>query len=144
MSLYGKDRGGMRQVFFNTWQKYKQSQALQGVESLLIDVILLHPEYHSILENRNKYLDFDFPPEQGQGNPFLHMSLHVTIEEQLSIDNPPGIRQHFQTLQQKHEKHDALHVLLECLAEAIWKAQRHESADLEKDYLACVTEQTRK
>ncbi|GBE45222.1 hypothetical protein BMS3Bbin11_00303 [bacterium BMS3Bbin11] len=144
MSLYGKDRGGMRQVFFNTWQKYKQSQALQGVESLLIDVILLHPEYHSILENRNKYLDFDFPPEQGQGNPFLHMSLHVTIEEQLSIDNPPGIRQHFQTLQQKHEKHDALHVLLECLAEAIWKAQRHESADLEKDYLACVAEQTRK
>lgn len=134
----------MRQVFFNTWQKYKQSQALQGVESLLIDVILLHPEYHSILENRNKYLDFDFPPEQGQGNPFLHMSLHVTIEEQLSIDNPPGIRQHFQTLQQKHEKHDALHVLLECLAEAIWKAQRHESADLEKDYLACVAEQTRK
>lgn len=134
----------MRQVFFNTWQKYKQSQALQGVESLLIDVILLHPEYHSILENRNKYLDFDFPPEQGQGNPFLHMSLHVTINEQLSIDNPPGIRQHFQTLQQKHEKHDALHVLLECLAEAIWKAQRHESADLEKDYLACVTEQTRK
>ena len=134
----------MRQVFFNTWQKYKQSQALQGIEPLLIDVILLHPEYHSILENRNKYLDFDFPPEQGQGNPFLHMSLHVTIEEQLSIDNPPGIRQHFQTLQQKHEKHDALHVLLECLAEAIWKAQRHESADLEKDYLACVTEQTRK
>lgn len=141
MSLYGKDRGGMRQVFFNTWQKYKQSQALQGVESLLIDVILLHPEYHSILENQDKYLDFDFPPEQGQGNPFLHMSLHVTINEQLSIDNPPGIRQHFQTLQQSHDKHDALHILLECLAEAIWKAQRHETSELEKDYLACVTEQ---
>ncbi|GMR05507.1 MAG: DUF1841 family protein [Gammaproteobacteria bacterium] len=144
MSLYGKDRGGMRQVFFNTWQKYKQSQALQGVESLLIDVILLHPEYHSILENQDKYLDFDFPPEQGQGNPFLHMSLHVTIEEQLSIDNPPGIRQHFQTLQQSRDKHDALHVLLECLAEAIWKAQRHETSELEKDYLACITEQAQK
>ncbi|HEC26660.1 MAG TPA: DUF1841 family protein [Gammaproteobacteria bacterium] len=144
MSLYGKDRGGMRQVFFNTWQKYKQSQALQGIESLLIDVILLHPEYHSILENQDKYLDFDFPPEQGQGNPFLHMSLHVTINEQLSIDNPPGICQHFQTLQQSHGKHDALHILLECLAEAIWKAQRHETSELEKDYLACVTEQVKK
>jgi len=144
LSLYGKDRGGMRQVFFNTWQKYKQSQALQGIESLLIDVILLHPEYHSILENQDKYLDFDFPPEQGQGNPFLHMSLHVTINEQLSIDNPPGIRQHFQTLQQSHGKHDALHILLECLAEAIWKAQRHETSELEKDYLACVTEQVKK
>ncbi len=134
----------MRQVFFDTWQKYKQSQALQGVESLLIDVILLHPEYHSILENQDKYLDFDFPPEQGKGNPFLHMSLHVTIEEQLSIDNPKGIRQHFQTLQQKRDKHDAQHVLLECLAEAIWKAQRNESADLEEDYVACIAEQVKK
>ncbi len=144
MSLYGKDRGGMRQVFFNTWQKYKQSLALQGVESMMIDVILLHPEYHSILENQDKYLDFDFPPEQGKGNPFLHMSLHVTIEEQLSIDNPTGIRQNFQTLMQNRDKHDALHVLLECLAEAIWKAQRNESADLEKDYVACIAEQVKK
>jgi hypothetical protein len=134
----------MRQVFFNTWQKYRLSQPLQGVESVLIEVILLHPEYHAILENQDKYLDYDFPPEQGQGNPFLHMSLHVTIEEQLSMDNPSGIRQHFQTLQKKRDKHDALHVLLECLAEAIWKAQRHESSDLEKDYLACITEQTQK
>jgi len=144
LSLYGKDRGGMRQVFFNTWQKYKQSLALQGVESMMIDVILLHPEYHSILENQDKYLDFDFPPEQGKGNPFLHMSLHVTIEEQLSIDNPTGIRQNFQTLMQNRDKHDALHVLLECLAEAIWKAQRNESADLEKDYVACIAEQVKK
>ncbi len=134
----------MRQVFFNTWQKYKLSQPLQGVESLLLDVILLHPEYHSILDNQDKYLDFDFPPEQGKGNPFLHMSLHVTIEEQLSIDNPKGIRQNFQTLMQKRDKHDAQHVLLECLAEAIWKAQRNESADLEEDYVACITEQVRK
>jgi hypothetical protein len=134
----------MRQVFFSTWEKYKQSRPLQGVEPLLIDIILLHPEYHSILENQDKYLDFDFPPEQGQGNPFLHMSLHMTIEEQLSMDNPAGIRQHFQTLQQNRDKHDALHVLLECLAEAIWKAQRHESSNLEQDYLACVAEQVKK
>ncbi len=144
MSLYSKDRGSMRQVFFSTWEKYKQSRPLQGVEPLLIDIILLHPEYHSILENQDKYLDFDFPPEQGQGNPFLHMSLHMTIEEQLSMDNPAGIRQHFQTLQQNRDKHDALHVLLECLAEAIWKAQRHESSNLEQDYLACVAEQVKK
>ncbi len=133
----------MRQVFFTTWQKYQQSLPLQGVESLLVDVILLHPEYHSVLENQDKYLDYDFPPEQGQGNPFLHMSLHVTIEEQLSMDNPPGIRDHFQSLQRKHDRHESLHILLECLAEAIWKAQRHESSDLEREYLDCVTEQVK-
>ncbi len=144
MSLYGKDRGSMRQVFFNTWQKYKRSQALQGVEPLLIDTILLHPEYHAILDDPESHMDRDYPPEQGMENPFLHMSLHMTIEEQLSMDNPAGTRQHFDTLQQSREHHDALHILLECLAEAVWKAQRHESSDLEKDYLACVIEQVRK
>ena len=134
----------MRQVFFNTWEKYKLSHTLQGVEPLLIDIILLHPEYHSVLDDPGTYLDRDYPPEQGMENPFLHMSLHMTIEEQLSMDNPTGIRQHFNTLQQAHERHDALHVLLECLAEAVWKAQRHESSDLESDYLSCVVEQVRK
>ena len=140
MSLYGKDRASMRQVFFNSWRKYKQSEPLQGVEKLLIDTILLHPEYQAMLDDQDTHLDRDYPPEQGIENPFLHMSLHITIEEQLAMDNPTGIRQHFDILQQKHDRHYALHILLECLAEAVWKAQRHESNNLEQDYLACVTE----
>lgn len=144
MSLYGNDRGSLRQVFFTTWDKYKLSQPLQGIEPLLIDIILLHPEYHPILDDPDAHLDRDYPPEHGTENPFLHLSLHMTIEEQLSMDNPTGIRQHFNTLQQSHDRHDALHILLECLAEAVWKAQRHETADLEKEYLACVTEQVKK
>ena len=144
MSLYGTDRGSLRQVFFTTWDKYKLSQPLQGIEPLLIDIILLHPEYHPILDDPDAHLDRDYPPEHGTENPFLHLSLHMTIEEQLSMDNPTGIRQHFNTLQQSHDRHDALHILLECLAEAVWKAQRHETADLEKEYLACVTEQVKK
>lgn len=144
MSLYGNDRGSLRQVFFTTWDKYKLSQPLQGIEPLLIDIILLHPEYHPILDDVDAHLDRDYPPEHGTENPFLHLSLHMTIEEQLSMDNPTGIVQHFNTLQQSHDRHDALHILLECLAEAVWKAQRHETADLEKEYLACVTEQVKK
>ena len=144
MSLYGNDRSSLRQIFFNTWSKYKQSQPLEGVEKLLIDTILLHPEYHDMLDNRDTQLDRDYPPEQGIENPFLHMSLHITIEEQLSMNNPSGIRQHFDTLQQKHDRYDALHILLECLAEAVWKAQRYESNNLEQDYIACVTEQLKK
>ena len=144
MSLYGKDRVSMRQVFFTSWKKYKQSQPLQGIEPLLIDTILLHPEYHAMLDDPDTHLDRDYPPEQGTENPFLHMSLHMTIEEQLTMDNPSGIRQHFNTLQQSQDRHDALHALLECLAEAAWKAQRHETSDLEKEYLTCVTEQVKK
>ena len=128
----------MRRVFFSSWQKYRQNQPLQGIEPLLIDTILMHPEYHAILDDPDSNLDRDYPPEQGTENPFLHMSLHMTITEQLTMDNPAGIRRHFEALQQHHERHDALHILLECLAESVWKAQRYESADLETDYMSCV------
>ena len=69
LSLYGKDRVSMRQVFFTTWQKYKQSLPLQGIEPMLIDTILLHPEYHAILDDADSHLDRDYPPEQGDGKP---------------------------------------------------------------------------
>ena len=133
----------MRQVFFPPWQKYTQKQPLQGIEPLLIDIILMHPEYHTIPDDPDSHLDRDYPPEQGTENPFLHMSLYRTIAEYLILDNPAGIRQHYQSLQQHHEQHDALHVLLECLAEAVWKAQRYETADLETEYLSCVARQVR-
>jgi hypothetical protein len=143
VSIYGKDRNSLRQVFFDTWAKYKHKQPLQGAETLLIDVILLHPEYHAMLDDPETHLDKDYPPEYGTENPFLHMSLHVTIAEQLAMNNPAGIKDHIAALQKKMEPHDALHVLVECLAEAVWKAQRYETADLEQTYLECVEERAK-
>ena len=57
-------------------------------------------------------------------NPFLHLSLHLAIHEQVSIDQPPGIRGAFNALREKRDAHAAEHVLLECLGEIIWRAQR--------------------
>lgn len=133
----------MRRVFFNAWSKYQQSLPLEGAEKLLIETILLHPEYHAVLDDPDTHLDRDYPPEAGTENPFLHMSLHVTIAEQLAMNNPAGIKEKLASLEQKMERHDALHVLLECLAEAVWQAQRHQAADLEQSYLDCIAERVR-
>lgn len=57
-------------------------------------------------------------------NPFLHLSLHLAIHEQVSIDQPPGIRAAFNHLRAKMDPHAAEHVLVECLGETIWRAQR--------------------
>jgi hypothetical protein len=54
--------------------------------------LIEHPEYHRVLEDRERYLDRDWKPEGGDTNPFLHIAMHLAIEEQLSIDQPPGIR----------------------------------------------------
>jgi hypothetical protein len=84
-------------------------------------------------------LSRDYTPESGETNPFLHLSLHLAIEEQLAIDQPPGIRRAFEThLARLGERHEALHIVLECLGETIWRSQRHGLPPDGNTYLECV------
>ena len=81
----------------------------------------------------------EWTPEQGESNPFLHLSMHLAIEEQLSIDQPPGIRAAFNTLQSRRgDRHEALHVVLECLGEMLWRAQRSKLPPDGEAYVDCV------
>lgn len=104
-------------MFFGAWRKYRAGLPLAGIEALALEVILAHPEYHEALANPERSRDKDYLDES---NPFLHMSLHVALEEQLSIDQPPGIAARFQALLAKvQDRHAALHEALECLAETV-------------------------
>jgi len=123
-------------MFFGTWRKYRQGVPLAGMEPLALDVILQHPEYHDVLEAPQRYRERDYTDE---ANPFLHMSLHLALEEQLSIDQPPGIARRFQVLLLKfHDRHEALHQALECLAETLWRAQRDATPPDAAAYLSCL------
>jgi hypothetical protein len=113
-----------------------------GIEALVLDVILAHPEYHEVLANPERSRDRDYVDES---NPFLHMSLHMALEEQLSIDQPPGIVARFaELLARTGERHDALHEALECLAETVWRAQRDRAAPDAAAYLECLATRARR
>jgi hypothetical protein len=72
-------------------------------------------------------------------NPFLHLSLHLALEEQLSIDQPPGLRAECERLAGKlGSRHDALHEILDCLGETVWRAQRDGAPPDAAAYLECV------
>ena len=134
--MFNPSRDEVREMFFGTWRKYRQGVPLAGIESLALDVILQHPEYHDVLEAPQRYRERDYTDE---ANPFLHMSLHLALEEQLSIDQPPGIARRFQVLLSKfHDRHEALHRALECLAETLWRAQRDGAAPDAAAYLSCL------
>ena len=78
-----------------------------------------------MLDARERHLERDFGPQDGDVNPFLHLSLHLAVAEQLTIDQPPGIVAHFERLRPRRgSEHDALHAIVECLGEIIWEAQR--------------------
>jgi len=123
-------------MFFAAWRKYRAGAPLVGIEALALDIILLHPEYHAALADPERTRERDYVDES---NPFLHMSLHVALEEQLSIDQPPGIAQRFAALLRRfQDRHEALHQALECLAETVWRAQRERAAPDAVAYLDCL------
>ncbi len=129
MSLFNPSRDEVREFFFNAWAKCKAKKTLTDLEKLSLSVMHMHPEYHPILDAPDQFKHQEYFPEFGETNPFLHMSLHLSILEQISINQPTGIAGIYQQLKLKHqEEHNAQHDILECLAESIWHAQRNNTA----------------
>jgi hypothetical protein len=137
--MFNPSREQVRSFFFDAWRKYRDARPLEGLETVAIEVMLLHPEYHHVLDDPDRFLDREYTPDDGQANPFLHMSLHVAVEEQLAIDQPPGIRGEFdRILADRGDRHDSLHVVLECLGEVVWRAQRDRAVPDGEAYLECL------
>jgi hypothetical protein len=137
--MFSPSRDEVRRFFSDAWRKYLRGETLSGLEQTALQVILLHPEYQAMLEDAERNLAREFTPEGGELNPFLHLSLHLAIEEQLSIDHPKGIRSRYEALAARTgSEHDAKHALLECLGETVWDAQRTGSAPDEAAYLECL------
>ena len=137
--LFNQDRNQMRQVFFNAWQKFRQQQPLDGMENLIVNALSLHPEYHSFFDDIENNLDKDFSPDLAQSNPFLHLGMHISIEEQLSINQPDGIKNTYQQLLIKHQDpHKIQHLMMECLGKVIWEAHQANTTPDNANYLNCI------
>ena len=142
--MFNPTRDQSRQFLFDLWQKHGVGAALTPLESLALSILLEHPEYHPVLDDRERYLDRDWKPEGGETNPFLHLQMHLAIEEQLSIDQPPGIRAAVEALARRLDSmHAARHEVMECLAETVWNAQRHAAPFDNAAYLDCILRKTK-
>ncbi|CAG2143537.1 hypothetical protein LMG31506_02849 [Cupriavidus yeoncheonensis] len=123
--MFNPSREEVRRFFCDAWQKQLSGGVLTPLEAIAVDWIGEHPEYQALLADTEGALAQDFTPEKGQTNPFLHLAMHLSISEQVSIDQPPGIRQAYETLTQRLDSpHEAQHQVMECLGEMLWQAQR--------------------
>ena len=138
--MFNPSRDQARHFFIESWRKQTQRLPMTQMEIIASDLVRMHPEYHDLLGgDTGEALAREWTPEQGEGNPFLHLSLHLAIEEQLSIDQPPGIRGLFNGLQTRlGDRHAALHEVLECLGETVWKSQRDNAPPDGAAYLDCL------
>lgn len=121
--MFAPSREEVRTFFISSWHKHQNKMVTTPLEAMAVDIALMHPEYHDFLENQDNQ-DKDFNVEQGQTNPFLHMSMHLAIHEQLSIDQPPGIKSAYTQLCKTRSNHDAEHIIMEALGQIIWEVQR--------------------
>jgi len=136
--MFSNDRTELRKVFYDCWKLKRDGQSLDALQQMIAGVIEQHPEYHALLES-DTYLDRDFHAVAGETNPFLHMSMHIALIEQISTDRPTGIRDcHQQLTRSLGSPHEAEHRMMECLTEAIWQAQRNNQMPDESAYLACL------
>lgn len=123
--MYDVNTHDVRRFFARVWQQRLNPLQLSALEQKALRIIEAHPEYHRYLERIEDHLDTDWLPENGESNPFLHMSLHLSVQEQAGIDQPHGIRAIHDTLCAKRGWLEAEHEMMEALAETLWTAQRY-------------------
>jgi len=132
--IFGQDKQELRQMYVDAWCKSQAGEIMSPLEAQIAQVVSDHPEYQEMLTP--EALDASFTPEGGKTNPFLHMGLHLAIREQVATNRPPGIATVFKDLAAKTgDRLAAEHKMLDCLAEALWEAQRTNAPPDEKKYL---------
>ncbi|GGC59361.1 DUF1841 family protein [Undibacterium terreum] len=123
--MFTPSQHDVRRFFCETYRKSKAREILTPMEMIASDWILHHPEYEGDLQDVEAALEATYSVDAGQSNPFLHLSMHLTIAEQISVDQPPGVRAAFQKLANKfNSEHEAHHQIMECLGEMLWNSQR--------------------
>lgn len=132
------NRDQLRAVFHQAWSRFRRGEPLEGVEALVARIAQQHPEYHALLADADTAAR-DYLPENGETNPFLHLGMHIAIEEGLAIDEPRGVRTHYRELVHRiGDEHEAQHRMMDCLAEMLWQAQRRGTAPDTTGYLDCL------
>jgi hypothetical protein len=137
--MFNPSQNDVRSFFCHTYGKQCRKEILIPVEILAAQWIDQHPEYHLDFNDLSQALAKVYEVNEGQTNPFLHLSMHLTISEQVSIDQPRGIRAAVERLAQRHQDlHEAHHEVMECLGEMVWLSQRSGQPPDGQKYLECV------
>jgi len=135
MLFANASREELRRRYVAAWQRQREGLPLEPLDAQIADVIALHPEYHALLEGPDA-LTREFTVQAGGVNPFLHMSLHLGLREQLATGRPAGIGDVYARLARRlSSAHEAEHRMVDVLGETLWESQRFGRAPDEQAYL---------
>jgi Domain of unknown function (DUF1841) len=140
--LFQPSQADVRRFFCDVYAKARAGQAMEAIEIIASQWIAEHPEYHADFANLEQALAQLQEAPTDRTNPFLHLSMHLSISEQCSIDQPRGIRQAVELLTARRDSlHDAHHETMDCLGQMLWESQRAGRPPDGDAYIACVQRQ---
>ena len=137
--MFTPSQADVRRFFCSVYAKTRAGQPLEAIETIASQWLEDHPEYHADFADADAALAKGYEVEAGKTNPFLHLSMHLSISEQCSIDQPRGIRQAVELLAaRRNSLHDAHHEAMDCLGQMVWESQRAGRPPDGDAYIACV------
>ncbi len=143
--MFQPSQADVRRFFCSVYAKAQAQQPMEAIELLASQWINEHPEYHAEFADLDAALAGMAQAEPGRENPFLHLSMHLSISEQCSIDQPRGIRQAVELLAAKRDDlHAAHHEVMDCLGRMVWESQRAGRPPDGAAYIDCVQQRATK
>ena len=137
--MFNPSQEDVRRFFCAVYAKSQNAQPMDAIETLAGQWIAEHPQYHADLGDEEAAISRVYAEGSGQTNPFLHLSMHLSISEQCSIDQPRGIRQAVELLTHKRQSlHAAHHEAMDCLGTMLWESQRAGRPPDGQAYIDCV------
>ena len=137
--MFTPSQADVRRFFCSVYAKTQSNQPLEALETIASQWLAEHPEYHADFADADAALAKMYDLEGGRANPFLHLSMHLSISEQCSIDQPRGIRQAVELLTARRDSlHAAHHEAMDCLGKMVWESQRSGRPPDGIAYIDCV------
>ena len=137
--MFTPSQADVRRFFCSVYAKTQLNQPLEALETIASQWLAEHPEYHADFADADAALAKMYDLEGGRANPFLHLSMHLSISEQCSIDQPRGIRQAVELLTARRDSlHAAHHEAMDCLGKMVWESQRSGRPPDGAAYIDCV------
>lgn len=137
--MFSPSQADVRRFFCSVYAKARAGKALEAIETIASQWMDEHPEYAADFADAERALTTTYESDPGRTNPFLHLSMHLSISEQCSIDQPRGIRQAVELLtHRRNSLHTAHHEVMECLGTMLWESQQNGRPPDGEAYIACV------
>jgi hypothetical protein len=137
--MFTPSQADVRRFFCSVYAKTQSNKPLEAIEIIASQWLAEHPEYHADFADADAALAKMYDVEGGRTNPFLHLSMHLSISEQCSIDQPRGIRQAVELLTARRDSlHAAHHEAMDCLGKMVWESQRAGRPPDGAAYIECV------